>query len=134
MKDNIITEDSDRAKQGYNKVHWTRFSLILFGNKIYGMFYMDAIPKFDIKSDISFDISIKQTTWILIRVLFSTYKTLFVSIWIFCNYASEKDHLLWKRYAWKIVTYYHHLSHDNKIRWLSLSAKRGRYCFTSNGA
>ena len=46
----------------------------------------------------------------------------------------ERDHLLWKRYAWKIVTYYHHLSHDNKIRWLSLSAKRGRYCFTSNGA
>ena len=28
------------------------------------MFYMDAIPKFDIKSDIKFDISIKPTTWI----------------------------------------------------------------------
>ena len=28
------------------------------------MFYMDAVPKSDIKSDISFDISIKPTTWI----------------------------------------------------------------------
>ena len=27
------------------------------------MFYMDAIPKFDIKSDIKFDISIKPTTY-----------------------------------------------------------------------
>ena len=39
-----------------------------FGNKIYGMFYMDTIPKSNVKSvikfDISFDISIKQTTWI----------------------------------------------------------------------
>ena len=39
-----------------------------FGNKIYGMTNMEAIPKFDIKSviksDIKFDISIKLTTWI----------------------------------------------------------------------
>ena len=39
-----------------------------FGNKIYGMINMEAIPKFDIKSviksDIKFDISIKPTTWI----------------------------------------------------------------------
>ena len=39
-----------------------------FGNKIYGMINMKAIPKFDvksvIKSDIKFDISIKPTTWI----------------------------------------------------------------------
>ena len=39
-----------------------------FGNKIYGMINMEAVPKFDIKSviksDIKFDISIKQTTWI----------------------------------------------------------------------
>ena len=27
------------------------------------MFYMDAIPMSDMKSDISFDISIKPTTW-----------------------------------------------------------------------
>jgi hypothetical protein len=33
---------------------------IAFGNKIYGMINMEAIPKFDIK----FDISIKPTTWI----------------------------------------------------------------------
>ena len=39
-----------------------------FGNKIYDMINMEAIPKFDIysaiKSDIKFDISIKLTTWI----------------------------------------------------------------------
>ena len=39
-----------------------------FGNKIYGMIYMEAIPKFDIKSVIRFgnrfDIRIKQTSWI----------------------------------------------------------------------
>ena len=39
-----------------------------FGNKIYGMINMKAIPKVDvksvIKSDIKFDISIKPTTWI----------------------------------------------------------------------
>ena len=35
-----------------------------FSNKIYGMINMEAIPKFDIKSDIKFDISIKLTTWI----------------------------------------------------------------------
>ena len=39
-----------------------------FGNKIYGMINMEAIPKFDnksvIKSDIKFDISTKPTTWI----------------------------------------------------------------------
>ena len=39
-----------------------------FGNKIYGMINMKAIPKFHIKSviksDIKFDISIKPTTWI----------------------------------------------------------------------
>ena len=39
-----------------------------FGNKIYGMINMEAIPKSDIKSDIRFgtrfDIRIKQTTWI----------------------------------------------------------------------
>ena len=39
-----------------------------FGNKIYGMINMEAIPKFDIKSviksDIKFDISIKPITWI----------------------------------------------------------------------
>ena len=35
-----------------------------FGNKIYGIINMEAIPKFDIKSDIKFDISIKGTTWI----------------------------------------------------------------------
>ena len=35
-----------------------------FGNKIYGMINMEAIPKFDIKSVIKFDISIKLTTWI----------------------------------------------------------------------
>ena len=39
-----------------------------FGNKIYGMINMEAIPKFDIKSvikpDIKFDISIKPSTWI----------------------------------------------------------------------
>ena len=39
-----------------------------FGNKIYGMINMEAIPKFDtksvIKSDIKFDISTKLTTWI----------------------------------------------------------------------
>ena len=38
-----------------------------FGNKIYGMINMEAIPKFDIKSviksDIKFDISIKPTTY-----------------------------------------------------------------------
>ena len=38
-----------------------------FGNKIYGMINMEAIPKFDIKSviksDIKFDISIKLTTY-----------------------------------------------------------------------
>ena len=38
-----------------------------FGNKIYGMINMEAIPKFDIKSviksDIKFDISIKPTIW-----------------------------------------------------------------------
>ena len=28
------------------------------------MFYMDAIPKSDIKSDINFDFSMKATTWI----------------------------------------------------------------------
>ena len=33
-----------------------------FGNKIYGMINMEAIPKFDIKSVIKFDISIKATT------------------------------------------------------------------------
>ena len=32
-----------------------------FGNKIYGMINMEAIPKFDIKSDIKFDISIRTT-------------------------------------------------------------------------
>ena len=40
----------------------------IFGNKIYGMINMEAIPKFDtksvIKSDIKFDISTKLTTWI----------------------------------------------------------------------
>ena len=40
----------------------------IFGNKIYGMINMGAIPKFDtksvIKSDIKFDISTKPTTWI----------------------------------------------------------------------
>ena len=39
-----------------------------FGNKIYGLINMEAIPKFDtksvIKSDIKFDISTKPTTWI----------------------------------------------------------------------
>ena len=35
-----------------------------FGNKIYGINNMVAILKFDIKSDIKFDISIKQSTWI----------------------------------------------------------------------
>ena len=39
-----------------------------FGNTIYGMINMEAIPKFDtksvIKSDIKFDISTKPTTWI----------------------------------------------------------------------
>ena len=35
-----------------------------FGNKIYGMINMEAIPKFDIKSDTKFDISIKPTTCI----------------------------------------------------------------------
>ena len=39
-----------------------------FGNRIYGMINMEAIPKFDIKSviksDIKFDISIKPTTGI----------------------------------------------------------------------
>ena len=39
-----------------------------FGNKIYGMINIEAIPKFDIKSvikcDIRFDISIKPTIWI----------------------------------------------------------------------
>ena len=39
-----------------------------FGDKIYGMINMEAIPKFDInsviKSDIKFDISTKLTTWI----------------------------------------------------------------------
>ena len=39
-----------------------------FGNKIYGMINMEAIPKFDIKSviksSIKFDISTKTTTWI----------------------------------------------------------------------
>ena len=39
-----------------------------FGNKIYGMINMEAIPKFDIKSviksDIKFDMSIRPTTWI----------------------------------------------------------------------
>ena len=44
----------------------------IFGNKIYGMIYMEAIPKFDTKSvikpdikpDIKFDIITKPTTWI----------------------------------------------------------------------
>ena len=36
-----------------------------FGNKNHGMINMEAIPKFDIKSDIKFDICIKQTTWIV---------------------------------------------------------------------
>ena len=35
-----------------------------FDNKIYVMINIEAIPKFDIKSDIKFDISIKPTTWI----------------------------------------------------------------------
>ena len=39
-----------------------------FGNKIYGMITLEAIPKFDIKSviksDIKFDISTKLSTWI----------------------------------------------------------------------
>ena len=35
-----------------------------FGNKIYGMINMEAIPKFDIKSVIKSDISTKLTTWI----------------------------------------------------------------------
>ena len=39
-----------------------------FGNKIYAIINMEAIPKFDIKSviksGIKFDISIKPTTWI----------------------------------------------------------------------
>ena len=43
-----------------------------FGNKIYGMINMEAIPKFDIKSviksDIKFDIRIKPTTWIGLNV------------------------------------------------------------------
>ena len=34
-----------------------------FATVIYGMFNMEAIPKFDIKSVIKFDISIKPTTW-----------------------------------------------------------------------
>ena len=45
-----------------------------FGNKIYGMINMEAIPKFDIKSDIKFDISIKQTTY-MDRVLINTVET-----------------------------------------------------------
>ena len=44
----------------------------IFGNKIYGMINMEAIPKFDTKSvikpdikpDIKFDIITKPTTWI----------------------------------------------------------------------
>ena len=39
-----------------------------FGNRIYGMINMEAIPKFDIKfvikSGIKFDICTKVTTWI----------------------------------------------------------------------
>ena len=35
-----------------------------FGDKIYGMINMEAIPKFDSKSVIKFDISTKLTTWI----------------------------------------------------------------------
>ena len=35
-----------------------------FGNKIYGINNMEAIPKFDIKSDIKIDISITPSTWI----------------------------------------------------------------------
>ena len=41
-----------------------------FGNKIYGMINMEAIPKFDIKSVIKFDISIKPTTWIGHKILY----------------------------------------------------------------
>ena len=36
----------------------------IFGNKIYGMINMEAIPKFDSKSVLKFDISTKPTTWI----------------------------------------------------------------------
>ena len=36
----------------------------IFGNKIYGMINMEAIPKFDTKSVIKSDISTKRTTWI----------------------------------------------------------------------
>ena len=35
-----------------------------FATIIYGMINMEAIPKFDIKSDIKFDISTKLTRWI----------------------------------------------------------------------
>ena len=47
---------------------WNSFHVKLyhkiFDNKIYGMINMEAIPKFDTKSDIKFDISTKLTTWI----------------------------------------------------------------------
>ena len=36
----------------------------IFANKIYGMNNMEAIPNFDTKSVIKFDISTKLTTWI----------------------------------------------------------------------
>ena len=50
-----------------------------FGNKIYGMIYMEAIPKFDIKSDIKFDISIKPTGWIGHKVI-NYFKRLIASL------------------------------------------------------
>ena len=36
----------------------------IFGNKIYGMINMEAIPKFDPKSVIKSDIKTKPITWI----------------------------------------------------------------------
>ena len=43
-----------------------------FGNKIYGMINMEAIPKFDIKSVIKFDISTKPTTLLYKSVIYSS--------------------------------------------------------------
>ena len=48
---------------------WNSFHVKLYHksyvcNKIYGMINIEAIPKFDTKSVIKFDISTKPTTWI----------------------------------------------------------------------
>ena len=67
--------------------------ILNFGNKIYGMINMEAIPKFDIKSDVRFgnrfDIRIKQITWIRLQqadVSSSSKKINFIITWVFYKF------------------------------------------------